>query len=179
MYYVICPENYFYETVHIFVSLTNKYWQLFLNAKTMEISTLYVLFRFIFYYEQFFLNVQLVHISTIWTLWGHFKQLKPFSSGALSDTPNDGRTKKLVFYSSSGTSNSTCTLLNQYVRWPPAEGYVTGNIHTMLREGFNKKITRRTTGVKKNNFITRVFEIYFNLPTNHWCNLQNRYWWTF
>ena len=30
-----------------------------------------------------------------------------------------------------------------------------------------KKITRRTTGVKRNNFITRVFEIYFNLRTNH------------
>ena len=31
----------------------------------------------------------------------------------------------------------------------------------------NEKITRRTTGVKRNNFITRVFEIYFNLHTNH------------
>ena len=30
-----------------------------------------------------------------------------------------------------------------------------------------RKITRRTTGVKRNNFITRVFEIYFNLCTNH------------
>ena len=31
----------------------------------------------------------------------------------------------------------------------------------------SKKITRRTTGVKRNNFNTRVFEIYFNLRTNH------------
>ena len=30
-----------------------------------------------------------------------------------------------------------------------------------------RKITRRTTGVKRNNFITRVFEIYFNFHTNH------------
>ena len=29
------------------------------------------------------------------------------------------------------------------------------------------KITRRTTGVKRNNFTTKVSEIYFNLHTNH------------